>query len=127
MTPPHIDPAERVVLFIKCSPQASTGTLRPDAELEAAIREQIANDLSRRHVPALIFEVEEVPYNTNGKKLEIQVKAVLCAGKQGLSKLKLTQEEFRQVKWFERFYEVEKVVKSLARDGTATYRGCSKL
>ncbi|KIX06976.1 acetoacetate-CoA ligase [Rhinocladiella mackenziei CBS 650.93] len=117
ITPPYSDPAERVVLFLKCTPQASTGTLRPCSQIEAAIREQIANDLSRRHVPAFIFETKEVPYNANGKKLEIQVKAVLCGGKQAFAKLKLTQEEFRQIKWFERFYEIEKVVMNLKKGG----------
>lgn len=106
---PYSDPAERVVLFIKCSPQASSGTLRPKQQLESAIREQIAKDLSRRHVPTFIFETDEVPYNANGKKLEIQVKAVLCGGGPAMARLKVTQDEFRQLKWYERFFEIEKV------------------
>lgn len=116
--PPHVDSAERVVLFVKCTAQASTGTLQPDVQLETAIREQIAKDLSRRHVPAFIFETPEVPYNANGKKLEIQVKAVVCGGSDALQKLTITPDELRQVKWFERFYEVEKVVASLQRKRT---------
>ena len=110
----HSDPAERVVLFIKCTPAASTGTIRVQPELEAAIREQISQNLSRRHVPAFIFETEAVPYNANGKKLEIQVKAVLCGGLSALNKLKLTPEEFAQIKWYERFYEIETALQTAA-------------
>ncbi|KIW99293.1 acetoacetate-CoA ligase [Cladophialophora bantiana CBS 173.52] len=115
--PPFVDAAERVVLFIKCTPHASTGTWHPRTEVKSAICEQIVANLSRRHVPAFIFETAEVPYNANGKKLEIQVKAVLCRGKQALSRLKLTQEELRQIKWFERFYEIEKMAKEMETGG----------
>jgi len=116
--PPYSDPAELVVLFVEFTPRCSTGTVRPHSKLESAIREQVAKDLSRRHVPTYIFEIEEVPYNANGKKLEIQVKAVLCGGTEALKKLKLTQEELRQVKKFERFYEMEKMAKSLDGSGS---------
>lgn len=85
------------------------------SDLEAAIRDQIALDLSRRHVPAWIFETEVVPYNANGKKLEIQVKAVLCGGQTALNKLKLTPEERSQVQWYAPFYEMEKVVETLEK------------
>ena len=105
------------MLFIKCAPDVSTRTLYVRPDLEAAIREQITRDLSRRHVPNLIFETEVVPYNANGKKLEIQVKAVLCGGRAALGKLKLTQDELLQLRWYERFYRIESVVDQLARDG----------
>jgi len=111
LTPPYSDPAEHVVLFVKCTPRASTGTLHLDPRLESAIRRQVEKDLSRRHVPTFMFEVEEVPYNANGKKLEIQVKAVLCGGGDALARLKVTREEFRHLKWFERFYDIDGVVK----------------
>ncbi|KAK4893288.1 hypothetical protein LTR27_008411 [Elasticomyces elasticus] len=109
---PYSDATERVVLFIKCTPQASTGSVVPRAQLEMAIRETIAENLSRRHVPAFIFEAPDIPYNVNGKKLEIQVKAVLCGGAEALARLKLTELEFQQVKWFEKFHHIEKVVDS---------------
>lgn len=115
IAPPYSDPAEQVVLFIKCAPGVSTGSLRVRSDLEAAIRDQIALDLSRRHVPAWIFETEVVPYNANGKKLEIQVKAVLCGGQTALNKLKLTPEERSQVQWYAPFYEMEKVVETLEK------------
>lgn len=110
---PYSDPAERVLLFIQCSQNSSSGTMRPRPDLEAAIREQIAQDLSRRHVPTYVFEVDEIPYNANGKKMEIQVKAVVGGGADALRSLKLTEEEFRQIARFEGFYEIEKVVKSI--------------
>lgn len=93
----------------------STGSLRVRPDLEAAIREQIARDLSRRHVPTYIFETEVVPYNANGKKLEIQVKAVLCGGAAALRKLKLGQEDLMQIKWYEPFYAIEGVVGAFLR------------
>ncbi len=113
LAPPYSDSAEKVVLFIKCAPSLRTGTLRVRPELESAVREQIARDLSRRHVPAFIFGTEVVPYNANGKKLEIQAKAVLSGGPSAFQKLKLTAEEFVQLKWYERFYEIEGVVEAL--------------
>lgn len=117
IAPPYADPAEQVILFIKCAPSVSTHTWRVRADLEAAIRDQIAQDLSRRHVPTHIFESELIPYNANGKKLEIQVKAILGEGAAALQKLKLTPEELRQVKLFEPFYEIEKVVARLDNEG----------
>ncbi|KAK5202477.1 hypothetical protein LTR41_011771 [Exophiala xenobiotica] len=122
ITGPYSDAAEQVVLFVKCAPEVSTTTLRVRPDLEAAIREQIAQDLSRRHVPTFVFETEVVPYNANGKKLEIQVKAVLCGGEAALSKLKLTQDELMQIKWYEPFYRIEKVLEGLSREGGAKAR-----
>jgi acetoacetyl-CoA synthetase len=72
-----IDQAERVVLFVKLKPPY-VGKLRHG--IECRIRNQIAKDLSRRHVPHYIFEVLAIPHNANGKKMEIQVKLLLCRG-----------------------------------------------
>jgi acetoacetyl-CoA synthetase len=83
--------------------------------LERQIREEIAKNLSRRHVPTFIFEVPEVPYNVNGKKLEIQVKKVLCSGRDGLAKLKVTKEESKHLEWFVRFHDIEKVLEGERR------------
>jgi acetoacetyl-CoA synthetase len=84
------DPTDRVMLFVKFTPAASSGTLRPKPEIEAAIRERISRGLSRRHVPEHIFETKEVPYNVNGKKLEIQVNAVVSGGEKAMAKLRVT-------------------------------------
>ena len=90
----YSDPAERVVLFIKTTSHATTGLLRVRPDLESAIRAHIEKDFSRRYVPTFIFDAPEIPYNANGKKLEIQVKSVLCGGKAALTKLKLTEAEY---------------------------------
>ena len=118
MTAEYSDAVEQVILFVKCAPGTGTGTLHIRQDLAAAIREQITQDLSRRHVPAYIFETEVIPYNANGKKLEIQVKAILCGGNAALGKLKLTQEELLQLKWYERFHRIEDVVDGSAHEGT---------
>ena len=52
-----------------------------------------------------------MPYNVNGKKLEIQLKAVLCGGQAALDKLKTTKEERQSLSWFVKFFDVENVVK----------------
>lgn len=113
--PLYSDPTERVVLFIKCTPSATSGTLTPSPILTAKIKDAIAKNLSRRHVPSFIFEAPEVPYNVNGKKLEIQVKAVLCGGEAALRKLKVTREEELSLRWFLSFFDVDKV--AMAGDG----------
>lgn len=113
--PGYSDPTESVVLFIKCTPSASSGTLTPNPKLIKQLKDAIAKDLTRRHVPAFIFEAPEVPYNVNGKKLEIQLKAVLCGGQEALDKLKTTREERTLLSWFVKFFEVEKVVKEQER------------
>lgn len=115
LTPPYQDSTERVIMFVKCAPGTSTGTLLVRTELESAIREQISQDLSHRHVPAFIFETDTIPYNANGKKLEIQVKAIICKGPNAMKKLKLTQGELEQLKWYERFYDIENVIKGIGR------------
>ena len=53
---PNIDEDERVLLFIKMR-EGRTLT----ADLEKRIKEAIAKHLSRRHVPAYIFQIEDIP------------------------------------------------------------------
>lgn len=106
-----------MLLFIKCHPDHSTNSLLPSKELDIRIREQIAKDLSRRHVPAHIFEVPEIPYNVNGKKMEIQVKAVLNSGESATTKQRLNQQELATLKQFVPFYHLEALLKKLERNG----------
>lgn len=42
------------------------------------IKFKIKNETSPRHVPSLIFEVPEIPYTVNGKKVEIAVKQTIA-------------------------------------------------
>ncbi|KIX95811.1 uncharacterized protein Z520_08519 [Fonsecaea multimorphosa CBS 102226] len=115
---PYSDTTERVLLFIKCREGESSNRLLPKRDLEARIREQIAKDLSRRHVPAHIFEVNEIPYNANGKKMEIQVKAVVNGGAQARTKQRVSPQELSMLEQFEPFFHLEKLLKKL--DGTAS-------
>ena len=45
-------------------------------ELEEEIRAQIRNGASDAHVPALIKEVQKIPYTRSGKKVELAVRAL---------------------------------------------------
>ncbi|RDW94852.1 putative acetoacetyl-synthase protein [Coleophoma crateriformis] len=67
------DPDETVVLFLKMvDGQECT------EELKDAIRKEVRRDLSARHVPGVIDECFEIPVTTNGKKIEVAVKQILC-------------------------------------------------
>jgi acetoacetyl-CoA synthetase len=59
----------RIILFVKLQTGA---TLNED--LRKAIKDKIRDETSPRHVPSLIFEVPEIPYTVNGKKVELAVK-----------------------------------------------------
>lgn len=110
-TDKYSDPTERVVLFLKVAPEQSTGTPHPKEDLVKAIREQISQDLSRRHVPHFFFEVDEIPHNANGKKMEIQSRQVCNGGGEVLKKMTLTDLERGLLEKFERFYHVEEIVR----------------
>ncbi|KAF9067736.1 acetoacetyl-CoA synthetase [Rhodocollybia butyracea] len=69
---PDIDQDERVLLFLKMRPGNKFST-----SLEKQIRSSIRSALSPRHVPSHIFEVEDIPYTVNGKKIEIAVKQIV--------------------------------------------------
>lgn len=62
----------RVLLFVRLADGAQL-----DAPLEASIKQAIKVHASPRHVPALVRQCEEVPYTTNGKKVEVAVKRIL--------------------------------------------------
>jgi acetoacetyl-CoA synthetase len=67
------DGEERVILFIKCPPD--TREIRAVIE---ALKKDIRKNLSPRHVPALIFEVAEIPYTRSGKKVEAAVRNIFA-------------------------------------------------
>ncbi len=62
----------RILLFV---------VLRPGYELDSEFTKKIKNtireELTPRHVPELIFKVNEVPHTINGKKVELAVLKVL--------------------------------------------------
>lgn len=67
------DADETVVLFVK---MVQPGSFTP--ELAARIQKVVRNELSARHVPAVLDECPEIPVTTNGKKVEVAVKQILC-------------------------------------------------
>ncbi|MDI3257472.1 MAG: acetoacetate--CoA ligase [Kyrpidia sp.] len=48
-----------------------------DNALKQKIRDQIRKNLSPRHVPDEIYQIQEVPRTLNGKKLEVPIKKIL--------------------------------------------------
>lgn len=96
------DQSERVYLFIQ--PRLSN---KLSKDLEQKIRKAIARDLSRRHVPQFMFATSNIPYNVNGKKLEIPLRAVLSEGKKAFAKRKFTNEEIEVLETYLPYFEVE--------------------
>ncbi|KAI5289838.1 hypothetical protein KEM52_000642 [Ascosphaera acerosa] len=68
------DTDETVVLFVKLK----DGSLNISDDLRARITAQIRKELSPRHVPGWIDACPEIPYTSNGKKVENVVKQILC-------------------------------------------------
>lgn len=68
--------------------------------LIAAVRSAIASSLSPRHVPKYIFQAPEIPYTTNGKKIELAVKQIVSGAKITPSGAVMNPES---LPYFERF------------------------
>jgi acetoacetyl-CoA synthetase len=49
-----------------------------DDQLRHRIQDALRSDLSPRHVPDEIYEIDEVPLTLNGKKMEVPVKQILA-------------------------------------------------
>ena len=62
----------RVVLFVKLKEG-----LELNADIEADIRNTIRDGASDAHVPALIKQVQKIPYTRSGKKVELAVKDLI--------------------------------------------------
>ena len=58
----------KVLLFVKCQ----KGIF--DENFKDLIRNQIRKRLTIRHVPSYIFQVDDIPYTRNGKKMEILIR-----------------------------------------------------
>jgi len=67
------DMDETVVLFVK---MAQKGNFTKD--LGRKIKTTVRTELSARHVPSIVNECPEIPVTTNGKKIEVAVKQILC-------------------------------------------------
>lgn len=92
---------EHVLLFLQ---------MRRPATLNGAIRQKIrahiAQTLSPRHVPHDIISVPSIPYNVNGKKLEVLVKHVLSGGEID-ARTKSTLAEEDSLDFFKRFVNAD--------------------
>ena len=66
------DTDESVILFVKM--QAGRRLSNP---LRNQIKDAIRTARSPRHVPKYIFEIAEIPYTINGKKIEIAIKQII--------------------------------------------------
>jgi acetoacetyl-CoA synthetase len=66
------DTDERVVLFVKMH-----SGHKFNAALVGRIKTAIRQELSPRHVPAVILAIAEIPYTVNGKKVELAVKKII--------------------------------------------------
>ena len=62
---------ELVILFVKMENKQLTSRLKVE------IRNTIKTNCSPRHVPYKIFQIEDIPYTINGKKVEISVRNIL--------------------------------------------------
>ncbi len=71
-----------MILFVQliltpATSQSASLSFRLEPALEKEIRSVIRRTLSPRHVPQQIFQVQQIPYTRNGKKMELVAKAVL--------------------------------------------------
>ena len=69
------DDDERVMLFLKLQEGVEF-----TPALVAQVRERIAQECSKRHVPRYVFEIPEIPVTVNGKKVELPVKRIVSGG-----------------------------------------------
>lgn len=69
------DQEEHVLLFVQMLPG-----VRLTKRIREQIRQHISRSLSPRHAPKHVISVPKIPYNGNGKKLEVLVKRVLSSG-----------------------------------------------
>lgn len=67
------DTDESVMLFLKMQPGVA---FSPTVVNE--IKEAIARECSKRHVPKYVFETPEIPTTVNLKKVELPVKHIVC-------------------------------------------------
>ncbi|KAL8833334.1 MAG: hypothetical protein Q9170_004323 [Blastenia crenularia] len=67
------DKDEVVVLFVKMARERTFSE-----RLVHRIKSTIRKELSARHVPGIVEECPEIPVTTNGKKVEVAVKHIIC-------------------------------------------------
>ncbi|KAI5461402.1 hypothetical protein BGZ63DRAFT_464023 [Mariannaea sp. PMI_226] len=97
------DGDESVFLFVLMR----EGVKLSEGGLEGRIKEKIARDLTKRHVPKYIFEVPEIPTTVNGKKVELPVKHIISGHNIKPSGTLLNPQS---LDFFYQFQKVEEVV-----------------
>ncbi|CAF3486207.1 unnamed protein product [Fusarium graminearum] len=98
------DHDESVVLFLLMKPG-----VKFTVELANTIRERIAKELTKRHVPKYIFEVPDIPVTVNGKKVELPVKQIISGSNIKPSGTLLNPESLDYYYQFQKIEEVEQV------------------
>lgn len=69
---------EEIVLLVKLAREDSTATESGGLSgIGAEIRRRIRAELSPRHLPAVVFAVDDIPYTRSGKKMELVVAQIL--------------------------------------------------
>ncbi|TFK75299.1 acetoacetate-CoA ligase [Pluteus cervinus] len=101
------DQDERVLLFIK---MASNKIL--SNALVRRIRETIRTGLTPRHVPEYIIQVKDIPYTTNGKKIEVAIKQIISGEKIAASGAVANPEAFEE---YYQFVDIEQFRERSAR------------
>lgn len=81
-------------LFVTLVPGAAL-----DEKLKAFIASEIAQRLSRRHVPDEVIEAPGIPHTKTGKKLEVPVTAIL-AGRDNVNVDARAVDDYSLVEWF---------------------------
>lgn len=71
------DSTEEVLLFVKLAGRSAGETNRLNPALVNRISQAIKNALSARHVPAHIYQVSDIPYTQNGKRMEVMVRDIV--------------------------------------------------
>jgi acetoacetyl-CoA synthetase len=66
------DHDETVLLFLMMNPGQKVSN-----ELVTAVKDRIAKELSKRHVPKHVFPTPSIPVTINGKKVELPVKQIV--------------------------------------------------
>ncbi|XP_055933306.1 acetoacetyl-CoA synthetase-like isoform X1 [Argiope bruennichi] len=68
----NLDGDQRVVLFVKMK-----NGFKYNEEFAKKVQKQVETQLTEEHVPALVLEVQDIPYNLNGKKMERLLKTII--------------------------------------------------
>jgi len=63
---------QRVVLFVKLKPK-----YKFSPEFAKKVQKQVLSQLTEEHVPAIVLEAKDIPYNLNGKKMERVLKIMI--------------------------------------------------